>query len=202
MILSFWLMGTQSANYGRNPENVKIMPGIFAVIGRTEAEAKEKYDQLQDLIDPQVGLALLSGLIGNVDLSAYPLDGPLPDLPETNNNKSRLKLVQDLAGREKLTIRQTYLAIAGARGHRTIWGTPEQITDQLEEWFSNDAADGFNIMPPHLPGGLDDFVELVVPELRRRGLFRTEYEGRTLRENLGLARPENQFVSAPASAIV
>nr|WP_245994086.1 hypothetical protein [Tengunoibacter tsumagoiensis] len=178
------------------------MPGIFAVIGRTEAEAKEKYDQLQDLIDPQVGLALLSGLIGNVDLSAYPLDGPLPDLPETNNNKSRLKLVQDLAGREKLTIRQTYLAIAGARGHRTIWGTPEQITDQLEEWFSNDAADGFNIMPPHLPGGLDDFVELVVPELRRRGLFRTEYEGRTLRENLGLARPENQFVSAPASAIV
>lgn len=187
------------AQYGRTPDQLKIMPGVFAVIGQTEAEAKEKYDQLQDLIDPRVGLSLLSGLVGNVDLSAYPLDGPLPDLPETNNNKSRLKLVQDLAGREKLTIRETYLAIAGARGHRTIWGTPLQIADQLEEWFVNDAADGFNIMPPYLPGGLDDFVELVVPELRRRGLFRSEYEGDTLRDNLGLARPTNQFSTNAAS---
>jgi N-acetyl-S-(2-succino)cysteine monooxygenase len=189
------------AKYGRSPDQLKIMPGIFAVVGQTEQEAKEKYDQLQDLIDPIVGLSLLSGLVGNVDLSGYPLDGPLPELPETNNNKSRLKLVQDLAGREKLTIRQLYLAVAGARGHRTIWGTPVQIADQLEEWFINDAADGFNIMPPYLPGGLDDFVELVVPELRRRGLFRTEYEGRTLRENLGLIRPTSQFsVNAAASA--
>ncbi len=187
------------AQYGRTPDQLKIMPGVFAVIGQTEAEAKEKYDQLQDLIDPRVGLSLLSGLVGNVDLSTYPLDGPLPDLPETNNNKSRLKLVQDLAGREKLTIRETYLAIAGARGHRTIWGTPLQIADQLEEWFVNDAADGFNIMPPYLPGGLDDFVELVVPELRRRGLFRSEYEGNTLRDNLGLARPTNQFSTNTAS---
>ncbi len=185
----------------RSPDQLKIMPGIFAVIGQTEQEAKEKYDQLQDLIDPIVGLSLLSGLVGNVDLSAYPLDGPLPELPETNNNKSRLKLVQDLAGREKLTIRETYLAVAGARGHRTIWGTPVQIADQLEEWFVTDAADGFNIMPPYLPGGLDDFVELVVPELRRRGLFRSEYEGRTLRENLGLSRPTSQFgVNSTASA--
>jgi FMN-dependent oxidoreductase (nitrilotriacetate monooxygenase family) len=189
------------AKYGRSPDQLKIMPGIFAVIGQTEQEAKAKYDQLQDLIDPIVGLSLLSGLVGNVDLSAYPLDGPLPELPETNNNKSRLKLVQDLAGREKLTIRETYLAVAGARGHRTIWGTPVQIADQLEEWFVTDAADGFNIMPPYLPGGLDDFVELVVPELRRRGLFRSEYEGRTLRENLGLSRPTSQFgVNLTASA--
>ncbi|GHO84056.1 LLM class flavin-dependent oxidoreductase [Dictyobacter formicarum] len=181
------------ATYGRSPDQLKIMPGVFPVIGQTEAEAKEKYDQLQNLIHPKVGLALLSGNLGGFDLSAYPLDGPLPELPETNLNKSRQKLVTDLARRENLTIRQLYQAIAGARGHRTIWGTPEQIADQLEEWFVNDAADGFNIMPPYLPTGLDDFVELVIPILQQRGLFRTEYEGRTLRENLGLTRPASQF---------
>jgi N-acetyl-S-(2-succino)cysteine monooxygenase len=184
------------AKYGRSPDHLKIMPGVFPVVGKTEEEAQEKYHQLQELVHPTVGLALLSGLVGEIDLSGYPLDGLLPDLPETNGGKSRLKLIADLAGRENLTIRETYLAIAGARGHRTIWGTPEQIADQLEEWFINDAADGFNIMPPYLPGGLDDFVELVIPELRRRGLFRTEYEGRTLRENLGLPRPTNQFNTA------
>ena len=146
----------QLAKYGRSPEQLKIMPGVFRVMGKTEAEAKEKYDQLQNLIHPSVGLALLSGNLGGFDLSDYPLDGPLPDLPETNLNKSRQKLVTDLARREDLTIRQLYQAIAGARGHRTIWGTPEQIADQLEEWFVNDAADGFNIMPPYLPGGLDE----------------------------------------------
>ncbi len=190
------------AQYGRSPDHLKIMPGVFPVIGRTEKEAKAKYDQLQNLIHPSVGLALLSGNIGGFDLSSYPLDGPLPDLPETNLNKSRQKLVTDLARRENLTIRQLYQAIAGARGHWTIWGTPEQIADRLEEWFVNDAADGFNLMPPYLPGGLDEFVDLVLPILRQRGLFRTEYEGRTLRENLGLLRPVNQFSAAllsPAS---
>jgi N-acetyl-S-(2-succino)cysteine monooxygenase len=190
------------AKYGRTPDQVKIMPGVFPVIGKTEAEAKEKYDQLQGLIHPKVGLALLSGLVGGFDLSSYPLDGPLPDLPETNLQKSRLQLVTDLARRENLTIRQLYEAIAGARGHRTIWGTPAYIADQLEEWFVNDAADGFNIMPPYLPTGLNDFVELVVPILQQRGLFRTEYEGRTLRENLGLHRPTNQFSAVQPSTTV
>ncbi len=192
----------QLAKYGRTPDQLKIMPGIFPVIGQTEQEAKEKYDQLQALIHPNVGLSLLSNLVGEVDLSGYPLDGPLPELPETNLQKSRQKLVQDWAARENLTIRQIYEAIAGARGHRTIWGTPEQIADQLEEWFVNDAADGFNIMPPYLPGGLDEFVDLVIPVLQHRGLFRTEYEGRTLRENLGLARPSNQFSAVPSPASV
>lgn len=190
------------AQYGRNPDHLKIMPGVFPVIGRTEQEAKEKFQQIQDLIHPQVGLALLGGMIGGFDLSQYPLDGPLPDLPETNGGKSRQKLLTDLARRENLTIRQLYQAIAGARGHRQILGTPEQIADQLEEWFVNDAADGFNIMPPYLPGGLDEFVDLVIPELQRRGLFRTEYEGSTLRENLGLPRPTNQFIQANAPELV
>lgn len=187
------------AQYGRNRDHLKIMPGVFPVIGRTEEEAREKYQQLQDLIDPAVGLSLLSVLVGGVDLSGYPLDGPLPNLPETNLQKSRLQLLSDLAQRDNLTIRQLYFAIAGARGHRTILGTPELIADQLEDWFVNNGADGFNIMPPWLPGGLDEFVDLVIPELQRRGLFRTEYEGRTLRENLGLPRPTNQF-SQVASA--
>jgi alkanesulfonate monooxygenase len=187
------------AQYGRTPDSLKIMPGVFPVIGKTEQEAKDKFDQIQELIHPQVGLSLLGGMIGGFDLSGYPLDGPLPDLPETNGGKSRQKLLTDLAGRESLTIRQLYLAIAGARGHWQILGTPEQIADRLEEWFVNNAADGFNIMPPYLPGGLDEFVDLVIPELRRRGLFRTEYEGRTLRENLGLTRPANKFSTIAAS---
>ncbi|OKH46279.1 nitrilotriacetate monooxygenase [Calothrix sp. HK-06] len=190
------------AKYGRNPNDVKIMPGVFPVIGSTEQEALEKYEELQELIHPSVGLALLSGLVGGIDLSKYPLDEPLPDLPETNFHKSRLQLITDLAQREKLTIRQLYLRIAGARGHRTIIGTPEQIADKLEEWFINDGADGYNIMPPYLPDGLNEFVDLVIPELQRRGLFRTEYEGTTLRENLGLPRPTNKFTKVKKAELV
>ncbi|OUL21468.1 nitrilotriacetate monooxygenase [Nostoc sp. T09] len=185
------------AKYGRSPDHLKIMPGIFPVIGKTEQEAKDKFDRIQELIHPEVGLSLLGGMLGGFDLSGYPLDGPLPELPETNGGRSRQKLLTDLAHRENLTIRQLYLWIAGARGHRQILGTPEQIADQLEDWFVNGGADGYNIMPPWLPGGLDEFVELVIPELQRRGLFRTEYEGRTLRENLGLPRPVNQFTKVP-----
>jgi alkanesulfonate monooxygenase len=129
-----------------------------------------------------------------VDLSSYDLDSPLPDLPETELHQSRQDLLIRLARRENLTIRQLYQWIAGARGHRQLVGTPVQIADALEDWFINDAADGFNIMPPYLPGGLDEFVDLVIPILQERGLFRTEYEGKTLRENLGLPRPTNQFV--------
>ncbi|WP_437624880.1 LLM class flavin-dependent oxidoreductase [Sorangium sp. So ce1151] len=179
--------------HGRSPEHLKIMPGIFPVVGRTEQEAEDKFGELQALIHPEVGLALLSGMSGGTDLSQYPVDGPLPDLPESNGGKSRQKLLIDLARRNNLTIRGLYEWIAGARGHRQLVGTPESIADQLEEWFLEDAADGFNVMPPYLPGGLTDFIDLVIPELRRRGLFRTEYEGRTLRENLGLPRPANKF---------
>jgi FMN-dependent oxidoreductase (nitrilotriacetate monooxygenase family) len=187
------------AKFGRSPEQLKIMPGIFPVAAKTHREAQQKFDELQALIDPKVGLALLSTMSGAIDLSQYPVDGPLPELPETNGGRSRQALLIDKARREGLTIRQLYQSIAGARGHRQIVGTPESIVDELEEWFTKGGADGFNIMPPYLPGGLDDFVELIIPELRKRGLFRSEYEGRTLRENLELPRPANQF-SAPASS--
>ncbi|WP_144109551.1 LLM class flavin-dependent oxidoreductase [Paraburkholderia sp. BCC1886] len=178
--------------YDRQPDDLKIMPGVFPIVGRSESEAREKFEELQSLVDPKVGLALVSGLTGGFDLSGYPLDGPIPPLPETNASKSRQVLTLDLARRENLTIRQLYLRIAGARGHWQLVGTAEQIVDQLEERFVNYGADGFNVMPPVLPTGLNDFIELVLPELRRRGLFREEYEGGTLRENLGLRRPAHR----------
>lgn len=183
----------RAVQYGRDPDDIKIMPGAFPIIGRTETEAQEKYEFLASLIHPEVAWDILKPYYKGVDLSAYSLDDLAPELPtDTNTNKSRLKLVRDLAGRG-LTLRQLYLALSTARGHRTIVGTPETIADQLEEWFVGGAADGFNIMPPILPTGLEEFVDLVIPILQRRGLFRTEYEGRTLRENLGLRRPANQF---------
>lgn len=188
------------AKYGRHPDALKIMPGIFPVVAPTQAEAEDKFAQLQDLIQPIVGLNMLAGLSGGVDLSQYDIDGPLPEMPETNAGKSRQSLLVDLARRENLTIRQLYLRVAGARGHWQVVGTPRHIADQLEERFEARGADGFNIMAPILPGGLRDFIDLVVPELRRRGLFRTEYEGATLRENLGLARPGNRFAASAAAA--
>ncbi len=181
------------ARYGRHPDNLKVMPGVFPVVGRTHEEAHIKYQQLQELILPEVGLNLLTGLIGNIDLSKYPLDGPVPDLPETNGMKSRQKLMLEITHTHNFSIRDLYLWVAGARGHWTIVGSVEEIADHLQNWFENNAADGFNIMPPYLPGGLNDFVDLVIPELQRRGLFRTAYEGKTLRENLGLKRPANRF---------
>jgi FMN-dependent oxidoreductase (nitrilotriacetate monooxygenase family) len=182
------------AQYGREPDDLKIMPGVMPIVGRTESEAREKFDELQALIDPAVGLAMVSTLTGGFDLSGYPLDGPIPELPETNASKSRQALTLELARRENLTIRELYLRVAGARGHWQIVGTPEQIADALEERFVSYGADGYNVMPALLPDTLNDFIELVLPELRRRGLFRDEYEGRTLRENLGLKRPRSRYL--------
>lgn len=180
--------------HGRHPDSLLIMPGVFPVVGRSESEAQEKFEQLQSLIDPVLGLSMISGLTGGVDLSGYDLDGPIPELPETNASKSRQELTLQLAQRENLTIRQLYLRVAGARGHWQLVGTPVQIADQLEERFVHRGADGFNVMAPVLPTGLADFAELVLPELRRRGLARSEYDGVTLRENLGLARPPDSRV--------
>lgn len=177
------------AKYGRAPQSLNIMPGVVTVIGRTRAEAEEQEAKLKSLTHPVPGLAFLSGLIGAPDLSRYPLDGPLPEMPVTNGPKGRQRLLVDVARREGLTIRDLYLNIAMTSGHRLVSGTPEDVADQLEDWFVNEGCDGYNIAPPYLPGGFDDFVNLVIPLLRRRGLVRTEYEGVTLRENLGLSRP-------------
>ena len=177
------------AKYGRHPDTLKIMPGIMAVPGRTRQEAHDRYEVLQELIHPIVGLSAIAGSLG--DLSAYPLDGPVPP-PTSQRMLSRAKILLDMAARDNLTIRQLYLAIAGGNGHRTVIGTPADIADAMEEWFTQDAADGFNILPPWLPGGLEDVVDQVVPELQRRGLYRTAYEGTTLRDILGAAPAPNR----------
>jgi len=177
------------AGYGRAPDSLRVMPGVFPIIGRTAGEADDLHGALSELTPSEAGLLLLSRMSG-IDLSGLPLDGPLPEpTAVTNGNQSRQSLLVQLARQRNLTIRQLYLEVSGARGHWTIRGTPERIADQLEEWFAGGGADGFNIMPPILPRSLEDFVDLVVPELQRRGLFRTAYEGVTLRENLGLRRP-------------
>ena len=180
-------MKARTVQAGRDADSIKIMPGIFAVVGESEAEAQDKSALLQGLIEPKAGLALLGRMIGNFDLSGYPLDGPLPELPETQDGqRSRQQLLTTLAQGENLTIRQLYERIAGGRGHFTVIGTAVTVADQMQAWFEGGAADGFNIMPPSLPVGLTDFTELVVPELRRRGLFRSAYTASTLRGHLGL----------------
>ena len=183
------------AGFGRNPDHLKIMPGFFVTVGRTEDEAKEKFARIQELIHPDVGVRLLSTFI-NYDLTGYPVDGPLPEIPDSKVAASRRALLVGIARRDNLTIRQLYTRIAGGRGHFQFVGTPTQVADEMQRWFENGAADGFNVMPPILPGGLDDFVDMVIPELQRRGLFRTAYQGTTLRENLGLPWPTPRRATA------
>jgi alkanesulfonate monooxygenase len=180
--------------YGRHPDDIKIMPGFFVTVANTTQEAKEKFEQLQELIHPEAGLILLSNYLG-INLSDCDPDQPVPELPVNTTISSRAHLLVDIARREKLTIRKLYQRVAGARGHQQIFGTPAEVVDKLEEWFTHGGADGFNIMPPVLPSGLEDFVSLVVPELQRRGLYRTAYEGKTLRENMGLKMPVNRYAA-------
>ena len=179
--------------HGRDPDDLKIMPGFFVAVAHSREEAKEKHAYLQSLLHPEVGLALLEQRTG-LDLTGHDVDGPFPALPPGDVISSRATLIRDMAMKDGLTIRQTWERIAGGRGHFDFHGSPGDVADVMEEWFQNGAADGFNIMPPVMPGGLDDFVELVVPELQRRGLFRTRYEGTTLRDHLGLKKPASRYV--------
>jgi FMN-dependent oxidoreductase (nitrilotriacetate monooxygenase family) len=172
------------AKYGRQPNELLIMPGLTPYIGKTRQEAQDKFDQLQELIHPLAGLSLLYNAFG--DLSAYDLDGPVPEKIEKEVHSIGRNLL-DVAKRDNLTLRQLYKHVAAGNAGRALVGTAEDIADDMESWFKNGAADGFNICPATLPQGIDDMVDLLLPELRRRGLFRTEYEGATLRENLGLA---------------
>jgi len=177
------------ARYGRHPDQLKITPGLSVVVADSDQEAKERFHELQELIDFSRGV----NLWGN-DLSGYDVDGPLPDLPESENGKGRFQQLVALARRENLTIRQLVYRFSTSRGHLQLHGSPKTVADTIEEWFTERGADGFNIvppLPPFAPGGFVTFAEKVVPELQRRGLFRTEYQGSTLRENLGLEQPDN-----------
>lgn len=181
------------AKYGRSPDELLILPGVMAFVGRTKQEAQAKLDAMQKLIDPKVGLGLIMPIFG--DLSHLPLDEPIPEeaiagktgyVDFQTHNKAAEHLVKRIQA-ENLSVRGLYEAIAEGYWHLGEVGTPEMIADQMEEWFTSEAADGFIFLPPFTPGSIQDFVELVIPELQRRNLFRTEYEGKSLRENLGLA---------------
>ncbi|MGV8935769.1 MAG: LLM class flavin-dependent oxidoreductase [Allorhizobium sp.] len=177
------------ANYGRTDDTMVILPGVMPIVGRTEREAHDKLAQLQGFISETNALSMLSDRFG-IDMSIYDLDGPIPDdLKPSDNYHAFAKVMLDKAKREKMRLRDVYNLMAAARGHWVLCGTPDFIADTLETWFTTGAADGFNIMPSHFPDGLTDFVDMVVPLLQERGLFRTEYEGTTLRDRMGFKRP-------------
>ena len=176
---------------GRAADDIKILPGAFVVVGESVEEARAKRAKLDSLVYHESGIASLSIALGH-DASGFELDAPLPDIPETNASKSSRERVVELARRENLTVRQLAQRLGGYSGLAFV-GTASTIADEMEEWLLGEGSDGFNVMFPYLPAGLDDFVEKVVPELQRRDLFRRQYEGSTLRENLGLRRPANRF---------
>ena len=179
------------AAFGRRPESLAIMPGFLPVIGGTEQEARDKLATLDAWTDRSKAVPVLSDRLGH-DISGYDLDGPLPDLPVSQQLQSRAKLLTEVARRDNLTLGQLAQLVATGRGHHVMCGAPEQIADRMEAWFRGYGADGFNVMPPYFPGGLDDFVTGVVPILQKRGLYRTDYDGPTLRDHFGFPRPPNQ----------
>ncbi|MFC3943985.1 FMN-dependent monooxygenase [Pseudomonas gingeri NCPPB 3146 = LMG 5327] len=180
----------RAADFGRDPDHIKILPGVTPFIGETREQAQALFEEFQALIDPVLGLRLLADTLGDdIDLSGHDLDGPLPDTP-VGQRGSRRDKVLELARRENLSIRQLYLHLAGGN---PVIGTPADIADSFEAWFQARACDGFNVFFPYYPGAIEVFVNQVIPLLQERGLFRREYAGRTLRENLGLPRPANRF---------
>jgi FMN-dependent oxidoreductase (nitrilotriacetate monooxygenase family) len=183
---------TRAEKFGRSWDDMIIMPGLNVIVASTEKQAKEKVEHLNSLIHPDVGKELLSNALGGIDLSDVDVDKPLPDgIISVEDRRSHPRY--SFLFKEPLTVKQMYQKYGAARGQRTVTGTPSQIADQMEAWFRNRAVDGFLIQPAVLPEGLDDFITMVIPELQTRGIFRSEYEGKTLRENLGLRRPESRY---------
>jgi alkanesulfonate monooxygenase SsuD/methylene tetrahydromethanopterin reductase-like flavin-dependent oxidoreductase (luciferase family) len=187
---------------GRREDSLLVLPGISPVLGSTDAEARRLQDELRELSLSEVGLAHLSARFGGADLSHLALDqrlsvDDLPPAQRVQGAQSRAVLIAEFVRAQRPTLRELLDKLAGGRGHFVVVGSPEKIADTIEEWFTSEAADGFNVMPPLLPASLDDFVEFVVPLLQQRGLFRRDYTGTTLREHYGLVRPENELFAAP-----
>jgi len=187
---------TRAEKAGRDPEALKILPGAFVVVGDSDDEAREKRFRLDSLVHYESAIASLSIALG-ADASMFDPDGPLPEIPETNQSQSGRARAVGLARREGLTVRQLAQRLGGYAGLAFV-GSVKTVADQMEQWFAERGCDGFNVMFSYLPEGLEDFVAKVVPELQRRGLFRREYEGPTLRDNLGLKRPPNRFFGSDA----
>ncbi|HUC67888.1 MAG TPA: NtaA/DmoA family FMN-dependent monooxygenase, partial [Stellaceae bacterium] len=189
----------RTVKHGRAPDAVALLPGVMPIVGETKEAAKEQLDKLQSWLTPSNALALVSNRIG-YDITGFPLDGPVPEFPAlTNRGQSFSLALLDMARREKMTLRDLYNITAAARGHWVICGTPRHIADTLEDWFMSGLADGFIVMPAYFPGAFEDFVNLVVPELQRRGLYRQDYSGPSLRDHLGLQAPSLPAKRAAAS---
>ena len=180
---------------GRAPDALKVLPGALVTVGRSTQEAIDRQALLDSLVHVESALPNLSLRLG-VDASQFELDAPLPELPRTNASQSGQDALVAQARRESLTVRQLAQRVSGYGGLKMV-GTASEIADTMQDWLETEACDGFNIMFPTVPAGLNDFVDLVVPELQRRGIFRTAYQGTTLRDHLGLARPQNRFFPSP-----
>ena len=174
--------------FGRDPDNVTILPSVMPIIGKTDAQARDVLNTLQSYVDSTAGLAMLSARLGT-DISKYPLDGPIPDLPIPDTSHGFARALLGKGKRENLSLRDLYNLTAAARGHWVLCGSAQTIADTFEKWFLEGAADGFCVMPAYFPGAFDEFVDLVVPELQRRGVYRKVYTGTMLRDHLGLSRP-------------
>ncbi|MBO1076192.1 LLM class flavin-dependent oxidoreductase [Roseomonas marmotae] len=183
----------RAAEHGRDPDHVKIMPGLMVVTAPTEEEAQAKYRSLEALVDDETAIALLSRLCGDLDIRSYPVDGPLPELPPSNAARARQEHLVAKARREKLTIRQVARYLGTSLGHHMVVGAPAKVADVMQEWLQGGACDGFMLLFPYYPKPLEDVVDHLVPELQRRGLFRTAYEGSTLRQHLGIPEPRNRY---------
>jgi len=181
------------AKYGRSPDTLRILPAMTVFVGRTAGEADALYDELQSLISPALAVTYLSKVVA-FDVTGYPIDGPMPQQHvESVGGTAISRSILDMAARESLTVRQTYQRILSSLDGNTLKGDPKHVADTMEEWFSSKACDGFMLSMPLLPRGLRDFVDLVIPELQRRGVFRQEYSGTTLRANMGLPIPPDPF---------
>ncbi len=182
---------SRAGQYNRAPAHIKVLPGFIPIIGQTVQEAQDKFGEMQDLISDDMALASLKRHAGGVDLTAFPIDGPLPPLGQSNSAKGRQELLIEM-GRSGMSIRELGRYFCAGSGHRIVVGTPRSIADDMEEWFTHGAADGFTLFFPYAPGPAHSFVDGVVPELQRRGLFRREYTGATLRDHLGVPTPQRQ----------
>ncbi|MFB6467188.1 LLM class flavin-dependent oxidoreductase [Cytobacillus sp. Hz8] len=186
------VMKQRVAKHARDPKQFYIMPGIVPFVGKSQKEAEEKYEHFQELILPELGIGWLSRYVEH-DLSQYSPNDYLPQLKSienVNGEKGRFEKLANLARRENWTIQQLANYFVKSQGHLFVVGSGETVADKLSDWFLNDACDGFNVKFPYFPGGVKDFVEFTIPELQNRKLFRSEYEGNTLRENLGLDFPQ------------
>jgi len=190
------------AAYGRHPDEMKIMPGLNFMVAETESEARDLYEQMASLVPPDIAMLGLNRLAGGVDLRKYPMDGPLPDLPPSNAARARQDMLVKFARERKMSIRELAKFFSMGNGHNVVYGTPAHIVDVMEDYFFNGGADGFTVMTPYESAPIERFVDLVIPELQRRGHFRTEYTGSTLREHLGLRFPENSLAKRARSGNV